>query len=241
MRLNQYIAESGMCSRREADKHIENGEVKINGKVAVLGTQVNDGDSVLVNGKVVNKESDRVVLLLNKPLGVTSTTNKFDKSNIIDFVNYPKRLFTIGRLDKNSEGAILLTNDGSLVNSLLRSENGHEKTYVVYVNKTITAGFIASMSSGVKIFNPVLNADVTTKPCKIKQLSNKSFEIILTQGFNRQIRRMCEAHDYKVTSLTRTKFMFLTLNTLKVGEWRFLTNKELAQLDKMKIDKKKDI
>lgn len=230
MRLNQYISESGMCSRREADKLIENLSVTVNGKVASLGVQVVNGDVVKVNGQSVGPKSDRVVLLVNKPVGITSTTDKSDKTNIIDFVNYKERLFTIGRLDKDSQGAILLTNNGHLVNLLLRSENQHEKTYVVNVDKNITNEFLKEMSFGIKIYNPVSNSYVTTKPCKIRQLSKFSFEIILTQGLNRQIRRMCQALNYKVTSLVRAKFLFLTLENLKPGQWRKLTKSELEKL-----------
>jgi len=230
MRLNQYIAESGMCSRREADKLIENSSVTVNGTIAALGMQVTDGDIVKVNGERVQKKDNRVVLLVNKPKGITSTTDKSDKTNIIDFINYNMRLFTIGRLDKDSEGAILLTNDGNLINSLLRSEYEHEKTYIVKVDKVITDEFIQKMSSGVKIYNPVSNTYVTTKPCKIKKLNNFSFEVILTQGLNRQIRRMCRAFEYKVTSLVRVKFLFLTLENLKPGQWRELAAGELNRL-----------
>lgn len=233
MRLNQYIAESGLCSRREADKIIAAGQVTVNGKPAELGMQVGEGDSVKVKGKVISPESERIFILVNKPIGVTSTTNKKDKTNIIDYVNHPKRLFTIGRLDKNSTGAILLTNDGTMVNKLLRSENEHEKTYVVQVNKPVTNTFLTAMGAGVKIFNPDINADVITKPCKIKRLGNDKFEIILTQGYNRQIRRMCEELGYRVVALNRIKFLFLTLDGLKLGSFRNLTKEEVARLDKV--------
>lgn len=232
MRLNQFIAESGLCSRRESDRLIDAGQVTVNGSLGVLGQQVCEEDIIKVSGELITPEPKRIFILVNKPLGITSTTNKADKTNIIDYVNYPKRLFTIGRLDKNSTGAILLTNDGSIVNKLLRSENEHEKTYVVQVNKPITNEFLKGMGSGVKIFNPDIDGYVITKPCKIKQLGNNKFEIILTQGYNRQIRRMCEEHGFKVITLERIKFLFLTLNGLKPGRFRKLTKEEVERLDK---------
>jgi len=233
MRLNQFIAESGMCSRREADRFIEAGKVTVNGTVAVLGVQVDENDEVRVSGKIVRKEPERICILVNKPIGITSTTNKEDGTNIVDFVKHPKRLFTVGRLDKDSMGAILLTNDGAIVNKLLRSENEHKKTYVVQVDKLITAEFLEKMSAGVKIYNPEQNVYVTTKPCKLKQLKKNVFEIILTQGYNRQIRRMCEELGFKVVSLNRTKFLFLTLEGLSYGSFRNLTKREMEKLDEM--------
>lgn len=223
-----------MCSRREADKLIASGRISINGILATLGQQVCEKDFVEIDGKRITLESERIFILVNKPLGVTCTTNKADKTNIIDYVNHPKRLFTIGRLDKNSTGAILLTNDGTMVNQLLRSENEHEKTYIVQVNKAITKDFLSKMRAGVKIFNPDIDGCVVTKPCKIKQLGKNKFEIILTQGYNRQIRRMCEELGFKVVSLNRIKFLFLTLDGLKLGEFRNLTKQEVARLDKIK-------
>lgn len=223
-----------MCSRREADKLIASGQISINGTLATLGQQVCEKDIVKIDGKRITLESERIFILVNKPLGITCTTNKADKTNIIDYVNHPKRLFTIGRLDKNSTGAILLTNDGTMVNQLLRSENEHEKTYIVQVNKAITKDFLSEMRAGVKIFNPDIDRCVVTKPCKIKQLGKNKFEIILTQGYNRQIRRMCEELGFKVVSLNRIKFLFLTLDGLKLGEFRNLTKQEVARLDKIK-------
>lgn len=231
MRINQYIAESGLCSRREADRLIEGGRVTVNGAVAVLGSKVSEGDAVTVNGQAVKKEEERVCILVNKPCGIISTTDPSEKSNIIDFVGFNKRLFTIGRLDKDSEGAILLTNVGDYVNKLLRSEHGHEKVYYVRVNKPVTQAFLTGMSRGVEIFNPVLDKNVTTKPCRVKQSGARAFEITLTQGFNRQIRRMSEAFSYEVTYLKRTRFLFLTLKGLDTGEWRRLTADEMKKLD----------
>lgn len=204
----------------------------VNGVVAVLGLKVDENDTVLLHGKPVKKEEERICLLVNKPVGITSTTDLKDRHNIIQFVNYPKRLFTIGRLDKDSEGAILLTNDGNYVNALLRSEFEHTKVYEVRVDKPITAEFLSCMAGGVEIFNPVQNISVVTKPCKIMAKGTNLFEITLTQGYNRQIRRMAEQLGYKVTFLRRTKFLFLTLNGLEIGEWRKLSKEEMEKLDR---------
>jgi len=231
MRLNQYIESSGMCSRREADELIASGKVMVNGKKAVLGQQVAEGDEVTAYGKPIRPDTERICILVNKPAGITSTTDKSDKSNIIDYVNHKKRLFTVGRLDKDSTGAILLTNDGTIVNKLLRSENEHNKTYLVEVNKPLTPDFLAKMRAGVKIFNPESGGMVTTKPCKTRQIKKYLFEIVLTQGYNRQIRRMCETLDYKVISLHRIKFLFLSVSNLQVGRFRNLTKQEMAKLD----------
>ena len=233
MRLNQFIAESGMCSRREADRLIAAGEVTVNGAVAALGQQVSPGDRVSVSGRDIAPESERIFILVNKPLGVTSTTDRSDRNNIIDFVGHPKRLFTIGRLDRDSTGALLLTNDGNIVNRLLRSENELGKTYIVHTDKNITPDFLAKMAGGVKIYNPVTNSYVVTKPCEIRQVSAKSFEIILTQGYNRQIRRMCTALEYRVLSLNRTRFLFLSVEGLKAGAFRSLTPEEIKKLDEV--------
>jgi len=231
MRLNQFIAETGVCSRREADKKIQNGEVTVNGAAAVLGMSVGDSDDVRLNGKRVGRVYERVCILVNKPLGITSTADKNDKTNIIKYVNYPKRLFTVGRLDKDSEGAILLTNDGNLVNALLRSESEHKKAYSVRADKPVTEEFLTAMSGGVKIYNPVRNEYTVTLPCEINKTGKNTFEITLIQGLNRQIRRMCAALGYKVVSLVRTKFLFLTLDGLPVGKWRLLTAEETEKLN----------
>ncbi len=229
MRINKYIASSGMCSRRKAEEFIENGQVKINGKLAELSSTVNEGDVVEVSGKVITSKEKFVVLLFNKPKGVTCTTELKVKGNIIDYINYPERIFPIGRLDKDSQGLILLTNNGDLVNECLRVENGHEKEYVVHVDKEVTDDFLAKMSKGVRIFNPVSETYVTTLPCRIDRSGSNSFSIILTQGLNRQIRRMCSALGYHVTSLKRIRFMNLHLD-VKEGEYRLLTDKEIAGL-----------
>ncbi|MBR3694403.1 MAG: pseudouridine synthase [Erysipelotrichales bacterium] len=230
MRINKYIASSGMCSRRKAEEFIQEGRVTINGKVAVLSDTVEENDTVLLDGKVVEPEKKQIMILLNKPTGITCTTERHIEGNIIDYVNYPERIFPIGRLDKDSQGLILLTNQGDLVNQLLRVENGHEKEYEVNVDRKITEDFLAKMRKGVRIYNPVTNSYVTTNPCKIKKTGERSFKIILTQGYNRQIRRMCSAFDYHVISLKRVRFMNLTLAGVKYGKWRELTTEEIESL-----------
>lgn len=224
IRLNKYIASSGLCSRREADSLIENGKVTINGIVAVQGTKVNEGDVVLVGGQKITPDDDMVYIAFNKPLGVTCTTDKRDPSNIIDFIGFDERIFPVGRLDKNSSGLILLTNDGSIVNKLLRAENGHEKEYLVTVNRPYDKNFIKQMESGVPVLGQL------TLPCKIKPAGDKTFKIILHQGLNRQIRRMCEYLGYKVTKLKRIRFMNINLGDLETGKWRYLTSSEKKEL-----------
>ena len=224
IRLNKYIASSGLCSRREADSLIENGKVTINGIVAVQGTKVNEGDVVLVGGKKITPDDDMIYIAFNKPLGVTCTTDKRDPSNIIDFIGFDERIFPVGRLDKNSSGLILLTNDGSIVNKLLRAENGHEKEYLVTVNRPYDKNFIKQMESGVPVLGQL------TLPCKIKPAGDKTFKIILHQGLNRQIRRMCEYLGYKVTKLKRIRFMNINLGDLETGKWRYLTPDEKTEL-----------
>lgn len=230
MRLNNYISSTGMCSRREADKLILQNKVLINGKIAKIGQSINEGDIVKVNGKIIKPKKTNVYIALNKPVGITCTTERHIKGNIIDYINYPERIFPVGRLDKPSEGLIILTSDGSIVNKILRSENNHEKEYVVTVNKDITSDFLYKMSNGVTIFNPVTNKNVTTKKCKITKVNNRTFKIILTQGYNRQIRRMCEAFNYEVKKLQRIRIMNLTLKGIAPGKWRKLTEKEVKGL-----------
>ena len=224
IRLNKYIASSGLCSRREADTLIESGKVTINGEVAAQGSKVMDGDIVLVNSMKVTPDDDMVYIAFNKPLGVTCTTDKRDPSNIIDYIGFEERIFPVGRLDKNSSGLILLTNDGSIVNKLLRAENGHEKEYLVTVNRPYDKNFIRSMESGVPVLGQL------TLPCKLKPAGDKTFKIILHQGLNRQIRRMCEYLGYKVTRLKRIRFMNITLGDLETGKWRYLTAGEKKEL-----------
>ena len=224
IRLNKYIASSGLCSRREADTLIESGKVTINGEIALQGSKVMDGDIVLVNARKVTPDDDMVYIAFNKPLGVTCTTDKRDPSNIIDYIGFDERIFPVGRLDKNSSGLILLTNDGSIVNKLLRAENGHEKEYLVTVNRPYDKNFLRSMESGVPVLGQL------TLPCKLKPAGDKTFKIILHQGLNRQIRRMCEYLGYKVTRLKRIRFMNISLGDLETGKWRYLTSAEKKEL-----------
>ena len=225
MRLNKYLSESGACSRREADEYISEGRVTVNGKPAVLGTQVNDGDDVRLDGDRIGaarKKTKPVYIALNKPVGITCTTERHVQGNIVDFVNHPERVFPIGRLDKDSEGLILLTNDGDIVNEILRSENKHDKEYIVGVDAAITPEFVEQMAAGVRL------SDATTRPCKVRKLGPKMFAIILQQGLNRQIRRMCEALGYTVTSLQRVRIMHIRLGELPLGRWRQLSPQEIA-------------
>lgn len=225
--LNKYISETGFCSRREADKLIETGRVTINGKEARKGNRVLENDVVKIDGQPLKNKTVPVYLMLNKPKGITCTTDLKDKSNIIDFINFKSRIFPIGRLDKLSEGLIFLTNDGDIVNKILRAGNGHEKEYVVTVDKIIDNDFIKKMSNGVSILG------IITKKCSVKKEGEKQFRIILTQGLNRQIRRMCATLGYKVTSLTRVRIMNVTLSGLTKGKWRFFTPKEIAEVNNM--------
>ncbi|OIJ21399.1 23S rRNA pseudouridine synthase F [Anaerobacillus alkalidiazotrophicus] len=226
MRINKYLSESGITSRREADKWIADKRVTINDTIAELGSKVEEGDEVRVDGKPITLEQQHVYIALNKPVGITSTTEKHIKGNIVDFVNHPLRIFHIGRLDKESEGLILLTNDGDIVNEILRAENKHEKEYIVTVDKPINSVFLRKMSDGVEIL------DTKTLPCKITKISSHVFRIILTQGLNRQIRRMCSALGYQVRRLQRIRIMNIQLDGLASGQWRDLTNKELKCLFK---------
>jgi len=224
--LNKYISQTGICSRREADKWIDAGRVKINGKVSRKGNRVEEGDEVTIDGKPLKNRPELVYIALNKPPGITCTTDLKDKDNIIDFVNHPKRIFHVGRLDKPSSGLILLTNDGDIVNQILREENNHDKEYIVRVDHPVTSDFLFNMGHGVHILG------VMTKPCIVEKLDDCVFKIILTQGLNRQIRRMCDYFNYKVVSLKRTRIMNIKLDGLKLGEWRDLTKEELATLKK---------
>lgn len=227
MRLNKFLSESGACSRREADTFIEEGRVTVNGKPAVLGTQVEQGDDVRLDGDRVGqarKKARPVYIALNKPTGITCTTERHVAGNIIDFVNHPERIFPIGRLDKDSEGLILLTNDGDIVNEVLRAEHNHEKEYVVGVDRAYDNAFIEHMSAGVRL------SDATTKPCRVDRLGPKLFRIVLTQGLNRQIRRMCEALGYTVETLQRVRIMHIKLGELPLGRWRQLSPAEIAPL-----------
>jgi len=224
LRLNKYISETGLCSRREADKWIDAGRVTCNGLVAALGTRVVDGDEVCIDGEPIGAKKKQIYLALNKPVGVTCTTEAHVEDNIIDLVGYPERIFPIGRLDKDSEGLILLTNDGDIVNVILRSENNHEKEYIVTVDRPITDLSLKMMASGVKIMGEL------TKPCQVSRIDRETFRMILTQGLNRQIRRMCSALGYKAQRLRRVRIMNIHLGVLGPGQWRHLTDSERAAL-----------
>jgi len=223
--LNKFISQTGICSRREADRWIDAGRVHINGVLARKGNRVEENDQVTVDNKPLIKQPELVYIALNKPPGITCTTDLKDPDNIIDFLQYPQRIFPIGRLDKPSTGLILLTNDGDIVNEILRAEYGHEKEYIVRVNKTITTEFIEKMQQGV----PIL--DTVTKTCIVEKINPQVFKIILTQGLNRQIRRMCDFLDYQVVSLKRVRIMNIKLKKLPIGAWRELTEKEFKYLN----------
>ena len=228
-RINKFLSEVGYCSRRRADKLIEEGKVTINGKVPLMGTKVEDGDHVEVEGQIIEKSTKRenIYLAFNKPVGIVCTTDRgVEPDNIIDFIKYPKRIFPIGRLDKSSEGLIFLTNDGDIVNKILRSRNNHEKEYIVRVNHPITKEFIQTMSNGVEILETI------TKNCYVKKLGPKKFKIVLTQGLNRQIRRMCECLGYRVLSLKRVRIMNIKLD-LPTGKYREFTKEELLELNEL--------
>jgi 23S rRNA pseudouridine2604 synthase len=224
IRLNKAISETGYCSRRKADRLIEEGKVEVNDEIAGLGLQVSKTDKIVVEGNQITNKVKPIYLAFYKPVGITSTTDTSIKSNIIDFINFPERIFPVGRLDKPSEGLIFMTNDGDIVNKILRSKNNHEKEYVVSVNKKITPEFIEKMGNGV----PVL--DTITKKCLVKKLDDFTFNIILTQGLNRQIRRMCDYLGYEVKSLKRLRIMNITLNNLKPGKYRHFTKAELEEV-----------
>ena len=227
IRLNKYISESGFCSRREADRLIEKGFVYINDKKAEIGSKVTSEDIVKINTKIIKPKKKQVYIAFNKPVGITCTTERHIKGNIIDYINYPERIFHIGRLDKPSQGLIFLTNDGDIVNKILRAGNNHEKEYIVTVDKPITNEFIHKMSSGV----PIL--DTITKKCKVKKESKYVFRIILTQGLNRQIRRMCQYLGYNVTKLERIRIMNVTLDNIPIGNWRYLTKEEMNTINQL--------
>lgn len=235
-RINKYLSEVGYCSRRAADKLIDQGRVTINGKVPEMGTKITSDDEVHVDGNLISKPQEKpVYIAFNKPIGIVCTTDtKREQNNIIDYINYPTRIFPIGRLDRPSEGLIFLTNDGDIVNKILRARNNHEKEYIVTVNKPITDNFIKRMGNGV----PIL--DTYTKKCFVEQLGENRFKIVLTQGLNRQIRRMCEFFDYRVIQLKRTRIMNILLD-IPVGTWRDLTSKELKEINRLVAESSKTI
>jgi len=224
VRLNKYISATGVCSRREADKWIEAGRVTCNGQPAALGTRVADGDQVCIDGQPIGVKKNPIYIALNKPVGITCTTEAGIEDNIIDLIGHAERIFPIGRLDKDSEGLILLTNNGDIVNEILRSENNHEKEYLVTVDRAITDLSLQMMASGVKIMGEL------TKPCRVQRIDRESFRMILTQGLNRQIRRMCSALGYKARRLQRVRIMDIHLGSLSPGQWRYLTASELDGL-----------
>jgi 23S rRNA pseudouridine2604 synthase len=224
VRLNKYISETGVCSRREADKWIEAGRVTLNGAPATLGHKVAEGDEVRIDGNLVGAKKKAIYIALNKPVGITCTTEAHVEDNIVRLVGHSERIFPVGRLDKDSEGLILLTNDGDIVNEILRSENEHEKEYVVSVNRPITDLALKMLASGVKIMG------VATKPCKVERVDAETFRLVLTQGLNRQIRRMCSALGYRVRRLQRVRITSIQIGALRAGEWRYLSDSEVAGL-----------
>ena len=225
--LNKYISSTGICSRREAEKLITANRVTINGKPTQLGNRVFEGDVVKIDGRALQPKPKTLYIAFNKPVGIVCTTDSKERKNIVKYINHPERLFPIGRLDKPSEGLIFLTNDGDIVNKILRAGNNHEKDYVVKVDKSITDDFIQKMGNGIPILGTV------TKKCKVTKISEKTFQIVLTQGLNRQIRRMCEYLGYEVVKLQRTRIMNVKLDCLKIGDWQELTEQELSEINAM--------
>ncbi|WP_028828581.1 pseudouridine synthase [Proteocatella sphenisci] len=230
MRLNKFISSTGLYSRRQADELIKDKRVSVNGETGIIGQDVNEDDKIDIDGKPLKLNENNVYIILNKPTGITCTTERHIEGNIVDFVNHTERIFPVGRLDKDSEGLILLTNDGDIVNKILREGNNNKKEYIVTVNKIITSSFIKAMSDGVKIYNPVKNEYTITKKCEVVKINDRTFKITLSQGLNRQIRRMCSAFEYKVLNLKRIKIMDLTLEGLDTGKWRNLTAEEIENI-----------
>ncbi len=225
VRLNKYLSEAGVCSRRQADRLLEEGRILVDGQPALMGQKVSPGQEILVDGRRVGGKKEPVVLAVNKPKGIVCTTDdKREKDNIVRFIDYPERVYPVGRLDKDSEGLILMTNDGQLMNEILKARNYHEKEYVVTVDRPVTMDFLKKMSGGVEIL------DTVTRPCKVKKTGARTFHITLTQGLNRQIRRMCEALDYRVRDLTRIRVMNIRLGSLAPGSYREVTGEELQEL-----------
>lgn len=229
IRINKFLSEAGICSRREADRQIEAGNVTIDGVCAETGSRVLPGQTVRFQGREVKKEEEMILLALNKPAGIVCTAASFDKHNVVDFVGYEKRVYPVGRLDKDSEGLLLLTNNGDIVNKMMRAGNYHEKEYIVKVNKPVTASFLHGMANGV----PLKELEVTTRKCKVEQTGKREFRIVLTQGLNRQIRRMCEYFGYRVEQLRRVRIMNIELGDLKTGEYRRVTEQEYRELQKL--------
>lgn len=229
IRINKFLSEAGVCSRREADRQLLAGNVTIDGMIAKIGDKVLDGQRVAYKGQIVSKEEEMILIALNKPVGIVCTAEKREKNNVIDYINYPKRIYPIGRLDKDSQGLLLLTNNGDIVNKMMRSGNMHQKEYLVTVNKNISDSFVRGLAGGV----PLVELGVTTRSCEVEKISAKQFRIILTQGYNRQIRRMCEYFGYKVVKLERIRIMNITLGDLPLGKYRKVTRAEYDRLQRL--------
>lgn len=236
VRINKFLSEAGVCSRREADRQIEAGNVSIDGVAALTGSKVLPGQTVCFMGKPVTKEEEMILLAFHKPVGVVCTAEKREKNNVIDYINYPKRIYPVGRLDKDSEGLLLLTNNGEIVNKMMRSGNMHEKEYIVTVNKPVTDSFLRGLAGGV----PLVELNTTTRKCRVERMGKKQFKIILTQGLNRQIRRMCEYFGYRVEKLVRVRIMNIELGDLKPGVYREVTSEEYRQLEHLIKDSSND-
>lgn len=226
VRINKFLSEAGVCSRREADRQIEEGNVTIDGKIAQMGDRVSEGQQVCFQGVPVKKEEEMILIALNKPAGIVCTAEKREKNNVIDYLNYPKRIYPVGRLDKDSEGLLLLTNNGDIVNKMMRSGNMHEKEYIVTVNRPVTDSFLHGMANGV----PLVELNTTTRKCRVERTGKKQFRIVLTQGLNRQIRRMCEYFGYRVQKLVRVRIMNIELGDLEPGKYRDVTSQEYKRL-----------
>ena len=236
VRINKYLSEAGVCSRREADRQVELGNVTIDGQVAETGARVFPGQKVCYQGKVVSKEEEMILIAFHKPVGIVCTAEKREKNNVIDYIHYPKRIYPIGRLDKDSEGLLLLTNNGEIVNKIMRSGNMHEKEYIVTVNRPVTDSFLHGLANGV----PLVELGTTTRKCHVKRVGKKQFKIILTQGLNRQIRRMCEYFGYKVVNLKRLRVINIRLGNLRPGEYRHLTKEEETELRRL-VERKEEV
>jgi 23S rRNA pseudouridine2604 synthase len=226
IRINKFLSEAGICSRREADRRIEAGEILIDGRLAVAGDKVLPGEHVYFQGREVQKEDEMILLVMNKPVGIVCTAEKREKNNVIDFLHYPKRVYPVGRLDKDSEGLLLLTNNGDIVNKMMRAGNRHEKEYIVTVNRPVSDSFLRGLAGGV----PLVELGATTRKCRVEKIASRQFRIILTQGLNRQIRRMCEYFGYRVEKLVRVRIMNIELGDLKPGEYRAVTGEEYQKL-----------
>lgn len=229
VRINKYLSEAGVCSRREADRQVAAGNVIVDGKTAEMGTKILPGQTVIFGGRPVQKEEEMILLAFHKPAGIVCTAEKREKNNVIDYVHYPKRIYPVGRLDKDSEGLLLLTNNGDIVNKMMRAGNMHEKEYIVTVNKPVTESFLRGLAGGV----PLVELNVTTRKCRVERLGKREFKIVLTQGLNRQIRRMCEYFGYRVEKLVRTRIMNIELGSLKSGTYRSVTAEEYRTLLKL--------